>query len=138
MISYFSEDIEFELNNPVKHSEWIMRIAESEGNSIEDLNYIFCSDSFLHSLNLEYLNHDTLTDIITFDLRDTNTDPVTADIFISIDRVHENAIDQGLEFTDELDRVMIHGLLHLCGYSDKLETDKLNMRKKEDACLSLR
>jgi rRNA maturation RNase YbeY len=138
LIFYFNEDIEFDLDEPALHSEWIIRVAKAESNSIEELNYIFCSDAYLYSLNQEYLNHDTFTDIITFDLRDQETTPLTADIFISIDRVRENANDQGIPFIDELDRVMIHGLLHLCGYSDKSETDKLNMRKKEDACLSLR
>ena len=138
MIAYFSEDIDFELAEPATYSEWIIRMANAEGNSVDELNYIFCSDEFLHKLNMEYLNHDTLTDIITFDLRDQESEPLSGDIFISIERVRENAREQGLEFNDELGRVMIHGLLHLCGYSDKSETEKLNMRKKEEACLSLR
>ncbi len=138
MISYFNEDINFQLPEPIEQSNWITRVAELEGHHIENINYIFCSDNFLHSINVEYLQHDTLTDIITFDLREDASDPLLADIFISIDRVEDNATEQGVEFQQELNRVMIHGVLHLCGYSDKTETDKSNMRKKEDACLSLR
>ena len=101
------------------------------------LTYIFCSDEYLHKLNVEYLDHDTLTDVITFDNAD-DSDILEGDIFISVERVAENAKELGHSFRDELHRVMIHGVLHLLGYHDKDLLAQTAMRKKEDYCLSLR
>ena len=101
-----------------------------------DINYIFCSDNYLHQINFQYLDHDTFTDIITFDQSDK--DQIEGDIFISIDRVHENANERNISFVNELHRVMIHGILHLLGYNDKTPKEKQLMREKEDECLSLR
>ena len=95
-----------------------------------EINYIFCDDDYLHQINVEYLNHDTLTDIITFDYTEDNV--LSSDIFISIERVSDNANDFGVTFETELLRVMAHGILHLCGYKDKTEEDSQQMRKKED------
>ena len=97
------------------------------------LNYVFCTDEYLHSLNQQYLNHDTLTDIITFDLSEKNA--LIGEIYISIDRIKDNATKFGTTYTDELHRVIFHGALHLCGYKDKTTADKLMMREEEDKCL---
>lgn len=108
-----------------------------EKHQLKEINYIFCSDFFLLNLNQDFLNHDTLTDIITFD-NSENKIMLEGEVYISIDRVKENASKFKSEFQDELDRVIIHGVLHLMGYKDKESTDKALMRKKEEACLSLR
>ncbi|MDX2188329.1 MAG: rRNA maturation RNase YbeY [Bacteroidota bacterium] len=115
---------------------WIMQIAKSEKVIFGEINYIFCSDEFLLNLNLKYLNHDTLTDIITFDNSD-NSNKITGDVFISIERVNENASNLNIDFKSELLRVMSHGILHLCGYKDKNSNDKLIMKQKEDAAIAL-
>lgn len=135
-IHFFNKGTTFKLPRPRKTSNWITRIARSEGSEIGELNYVFCNDKFLLGINQQYLNHDTLTDIITFDMGEG--DVIEGEIYISIPRVRENSRLQRVSFTDELDRVMIHGLLHLLGYSDKGARRKALMRKKEDACLSLR
>lgn len=101
------------------------------------LNYIFCTDDYLLAINQSHLNHNYYTDIITFDTS-FGQDGISGDVYISIDRVKENAITLGEDFDRELHRVMIHGFLHLIGFRDKTKTDKTNMRKKEEACLSLR
>lgn len=137
MIQFFEEDISFSLSQPSSTINWIQKIIEQEGFQLGELNYIFCSDEYLHSINKQYLNHNTLTDIITFD-QSEDDDRVEADIFISVDRVRENASDLVVSFEDELDRVLIHGVLHLIGYSDHTPEEKIEMRKKEEACLSLR
>jgi probable rRNA maturation factor len=108
----------------------------TEGFELEELNYIFCSDEYLHQMNLTYLNHDTLTDIITFDNSEAEQ-IIEGDIFISIDRVKENSEEFDVLFETELHRVLVHGLLHLFGYKDKSEREKVLMREKEEACLSL-
>ncbi|RIJ37633.1 rRNA maturation RNase YbeY [Pontibacter oryzae] len=136
-IEFFSEDIEFELNNPDKVSEWISTVIEKHEQDLSNLTYIFCSDDYLHEINLEYLDHDTLTDIITFNNADEDG-IVEGDIFISIDRVRDNATDHGTSFEDELHRVLIHGVLHLLGFKDKSEEEEALMRKEEDSSLSLR
>lgn len=138
MIHFFCEDIEYSLPNPDVLRTWLNGVASLENQNIDELNYIFCSDKYLHNINLEYLNHDTYTDIITFDHRDEEATPVVGDIFISLERVKDNADRLSLRFEDERDRVIVHGLLHLLGYDDKTEESKQQMRKKEDACLSLR
>jgi len=136
-IYFFNEDIDFTLNDEATTTNWIKDILYDESRVEENINYVFCSDEYLHQLNKEYLDHDTFTDIITFD----NSEPesnIEADIFISIERVKENATQLNKPFEEELHRVMIHGLLHILGYSDKSESEKRIMREKEDACLSLR
>jgi probable rRNA maturation factor len=136
-INFFSQDIPFKIRTPRKISAWISRVLKKEGQNLHQLNFVFCSDQYLGSLNIQYLNHKTLTDIITFDNSDGSGN-IEGDIFISIDRVEENAKKYSRTFDDELHRVLIHGVLHLVGYSDKTLRNKAEMRKKEDACLSLR
>lgn len=115
---------------------WLKKIAEKEKFLITDLNYVFVSDEELLQMNIDYLNHDTYTDIITFDNAD-KAGIIEGDIFISIERVEANAKKFNVEFSNELHRVMAHGLLHLCGYKDKKKSDVEMMRKKEEACLRL-
>jgi probable rRNA maturation factor len=136
-IHFFTEDISFALDKEDKTISWIEQILQIEGFQAGNINYIFCSDNHLLKMNQQYLSHDTLTDIITFD-HSEQTEKVEADIFISIDRVKENALSLKKVFADELHRVIIHGLLHLFGLKDKTEVEKQEMREKEDACLSLR
>lgn len=128
------EGIDFELPDTEGVIDWIHRIAESEDMDIGAVSYIFCDDAYLSALNVEYLDHDTLTDIITFPY---SSNPIEGDIFISIDRVRDNAKDFGVPFEQELRRVIIHGVLHLCGYGDKTDADALIMRGKEDAALAM-
>ncbi|MCX2740569.1 rRNA maturation RNase YbeY [Pontibacter anaerobius] len=136
-IEFFSEDIDFELSNPEQVSEWIADVIEQHGQELNSLTYIFCSDDYLHEINVEYLDHDTLTDIITFNNADTEG-TIEGDIFISVDRVRDNAQELNNPFEDELHRVIIHGVLHLLGFKDKTEEQETLMRKEEDSSLSLR
>jgi len=135
-INFFQEEIRFKLPHPRITSRWIRSVAESEKNRVSLINFIFCSDKYLKKINLEYLAHDTFTDIITFDYSDS--EGIQGDVFISIERVKENAHKFETHFENELHRVMVHGVLHLLGYSDKTKAAKSVMRKKEDAYLSLR
>lgn len=130
MIHFCTEDITFSLKEKLKHKAWLNEVAKQEGKRIFELSYVFCSDDYLLQINQEYLNHDTLTDIVTFD---NSEDPkkIEGDIFISIDRVKENGSSLGTSAT-ELKRVMVHGLLHLLGYKDKKKEDKTLMTEKED------
>jgi len=125
---HFKSD--FLMDNPSYYADWINRIIESEGFASGQIDYIFCTDDYLLELNLQYLNHDTLTDIITFDYTDGKT--VSADIFISTERVKENAEAFKVDFDTELKRVMSHGVLHLTGYGDKSPNQKKIMRNKEE------
>jgi len=138
-INYFFEDIP-EIPNLLNEqvSNWIAGVIQAHNIQIEEINYIYCSDKYLLEVNQQYLNHDYYTDIITFDNREQLENPMEADIFISIDRVRENAADMKSTFTDELHRVMIHGVLHLLGQGDKTTSEKAEMRKREEASLSLR
>lgn len=136
LIEFFYEDVRIILNDPEQTKEWIKRIIEAEGKQISHINYIFCPDEYLHTLNVKHLNNDFYTDIITFDLSD-ETRTVEADIFISIDRVEENSQSLKNHFNHELHRVMIHGVMHLLGFTDKSAEDKQLMREKEEYCLSL-
>jgi len=136
-IRFFTEDTDFALAHPRKTSAWISQAARKEKSEIKEINYIFCSDSFLLGLNQDYLEHDTLTDIITFDYS-VSKKALEGEIYISIDRVSENAFKFKRDFEEELHRVIIHGVLHLAGYKDKKPSDKAIMRKKEDTYLSLR
>ncbi|MEJ2004105.1 MAG: rRNA maturation RNase YbeY [Cyclobacteriaceae bacterium] len=137
MISFFTEDITFDTGKTKSRKAWIKSIIEQEGFQPGDINYIFCSDEYLWKINMEYLNHDTYTDIITFDQSESEKE-ISGDIYISIERLEEKSRDHRSPFDDELDRLLIHGILHLCGYSDHSQEEKNLMRKKEDACLSLR
>lgn len=133
MIDY-SYESDFELFKPISHTKWIQKVLKEEGFEEGDINYIFCDDAYLLKLNVEFLNHDTLTDIISFDY--VMGKLVSGDIFISVERVYENAKDIGTDFNDELNRVMVHGILHYCGYKDKTTDDAILMRAKEDYYLS--
>ena len=135
-IHFFVEDVQFKLSGPRKISHWIKQSITSEGKKLGGLNFVFCSDDYLLRMNQEYLNHKTLTDIITFD-NSEEEGTIGGDIFISVDRVRENSVSFQSGFDRELHRVMIHGVLHLVGYSDKNTRDKAVMRGKEDAYLSL-
>jgi len=131
----FNTECAFSLDDPAFAKAWIEMIIVSEGKSVGELNYIFCDDEYLLNLNQQFLNHDTLTDIISFDY--TQGDVVSGDIYISIERVKENASDFGVLMSTELERVMAHGILHYCGYKDKTKEEKSEMRDKEDATLTL-
>lgn len=135
-IAFFSEDVPFELPHPKEIKEWIGNIIASEGKLLKHLNYVFCSDAHLLKINQEYLAHNYYTDIITFDSSD-QADVIEGDIFISIDRVQDNALSLGNSFLHELNRVMAHGVLHLIGYDDSSDSLKQTMRFKEDSYLSL-
>lgn len=135
-IQFFQEEIRFKLPHPRKTTKWILNSIKSEGASTAGINFILCSDKYLKTINLQYLSHDTYTDIVTFDYTDENG--IAGDVFISVDRVKENANHFQTSLDEELHRVIIHGVLHLLGYKDKSKRDKTLMRKKEDAYLSLR
>ena len=136
-VYFFLEDISYTVKNKIKLRKWLYHTINSEGKRLAELNFIFCSDDYLLSINQQYLKHDTYTDIITFD-NSENSHDIAGDIFISIDRVKENALELKVEFSDELDRVIIHGVLHLLGFTDKSASQSRVMREKEDAYLSLR
>lgn len=133
MIS-FNYETNFELDNEDKLSSWISNTISDEGFKEGDVNYIFCDDAYLLNLNMEFLDHDTLTDIISFDY--TMGKLISGDVYISIDRVRENAKDFNVSFENELSRVMIHGILHYCGYKDKTDSDTSEMRSKENYYIS--
>lgn len=136
-INFFSEEISFKIPHPRKTSTWLKEVIKKEKRTLEGLNFIFCSDEHLRQINIQYLNHKTFTDIITFDQSEKEKS-ILGDIFISIDRITENANNFGVTFDNELHRVLVHGVLHLVGYGDKSDKAKSLMRKKEDAYLSLR
>ena len=129
MIS-FNYETTFELTNEDQFSTWISQVIASENKKEGDVNYVFCNDDYLLNLNEQYLNHDTLTDIISFDYSVGNE--LHGDIFISIERVQENATIYNVTFVEELKRVLVHGILHYCGYKDKTTQDEQIMRTKED------
>jgi rRNA maturation RNase YbeY len=136
-ITFFNEEIEFNLKGKQALKDWISLVIESEGKKKGDISFIFCDDAYLSEINVQYLKHNTLTDIITFDYTADNKGKISGDIFISIERVKENAERLNVPFVNELHRVIIHGVLHLLGYKDKNKVDKALMRQKEDNCLSL-
>src|SRR4030095_15922541 len=135
-IQFFYEDVSYVLRNKTKIRSWLAGCAIRNQKKIASLNFIFCSDLFLKKINLQYLNHNYFTDIITFPTSSPREKNISGDIYISIDRVKENAGTYGVRISEELHRVMVHGLLHLCGYKDKTSKDQLAMRKQEDACLA--
>ena len=134
MIEYHYET-EFLLDDKTKFTNWITRIITIEGKKLGDVSYIFCDDTYLLDLNQKYLEHDTYTDIISFDYSDSTL--VSGDIFISITRLEENAEKYGVEMAEELLRVMAHGVLHFLGYKDKTKEDVMVMRKKENQMIKL-
>ncbi len=135
MISFQNLSISFKLKEKTKINLWIKTIIDKEKHTLGTINYMFCSDDELLEINIKHLNHNTLTDIITFDY--TENKKISSDIFISVDRVLENAKKFEVTFEEELSRVMIHGVLHLCGYKDKSKPDSELMRKKENWALKL-
>jgi len=136
MIRYFQEDIRFELKQKMQNNRWLKMVAGSEMRRIGAVNIIFCSDNYILDVNMKYLQHDYFTDIITFDY--CEKDILSGDLFISIDSVRENALFYGTEFEDELNRVMVHGLLHLIGYDDHTEEEIATMRSKENYYLQMK
>ena len=131
----FNYETEFELSNEVAYADWLSNVIQSEDKSEGDINYIFCDDDYLLEINQQYLDHDTLTDIISFDYSVGNE--LHGDIFISIERVADNAADFGVSFDEELKRVLVHGVLHYCGYKDKSDADEKLMRQKEEEKMKL-
>ena len=136
-IHFFEEDIAYKLKQKTAVRSWITETIQAEGYRLKELTYIFCSDNYLLQINQQYLDHDTYTDIVTFDNSDI-AQTITGDIFISIDRIRENAAKFGAAEADELHRVIIHGALHLLGYKDKSPADKKKMTLKEDFYLNRR
>ena len=136
-IQFFEEDITYTLKQKTAVRQWVTDTITAEGYKLKELTYIFCSDSYLLQINQQYLNHDTYTDIITFDNSDI-AKTIVGDIFISIDRIRENALKFSHTEADELHRVIIHGALHLLGYKDKSPADKKKMTLKEDFYLNKR
>ena len=135
-ITFNNYHIKLSFKDKLYLKSFLARVFAEEGVRFKSISYIFCSDEFLLKLNQEYLKHDTLTDILTFNLSGSSLD-VVSEIYISIERVKENATKFDLPFLTELHRVMIHGILHLCGYSDRTKSEKAEIRKKEDYYISL-
>lgn len=131
----FNYETDFKLENEAKHQQWIASCIETYGFKEGELNYIFCDDEYLLKLNVEFLEHDTLTDIISFDY--TMGKLISGDIFISVERVRENAKIFIQTFENEISRVMIHGILHFMGFKDKSPKDKEAMRAEEEKCLAM-
>lgn len=137
MVRFFTADVSYLVRDKGKIQDWLKRVADQEKSSIDELNIILCSDGFLYRMNVEHLSHDTLTDIITFDYS-TSKKCLNGEMYISLDRVRDNAKELKNSIKDELHRVMVHGLLHLCGYSDKKKSESALMRLKEDGYLKRR
>lgn len=131
----FNYETDFELTDEAKYADWLSNVIESEEKTEGEINYIFCDDAYLLEKNIEFLNHDTLTDIISFDYTMGNL--ISGDIFISVERVKENALEYNVSFEEELKRVMCHGILHYCGYKDKGELEEQLMRSKEEEKIAL-
>jgi len=134
-IYFFEESVKSRLVLRNAHKAWIKNTIQVEGKTLRELNYVFCSDEYLLNINQEYLQHDTYTDIVTFD-NSENENEINGDIFISVDRVAENAKKFKVHYADELRRVMIHGALHLLSYGDKKQTERKIMREKEEHYLN--
>lgn len=132
---HFHYENDFSLDNEEHFKNWIIDVIDSESHKVGEINYIFCDDAYLHKINVQFLDHDTLTDIITFD--NNIGDVIHSDIFISTERVQDNAKDFTVSFKEELKRVMIHGILHLCGYKDKSDNDANIMRSKENEKIAM-
>lgn len=136
-IQFSSHRTRFKLPNPKKTAAWIEKVAKTERSTIDSLSYVFCSDKYLLGINERYLHHDTLTDIITFDFTEEASSSIEGEIYISVQRVRENAKKLGIDFSQELHRVIVHGVLHLVGYKDKSEKERKEMRKREDKYLEI-
>ncbi|MEQ8519734.1 MAG: rRNA maturation RNase YbeY [Cytophagales bacterium] len=136
-IRFFYEDCSFRVQNTNRIKTWLLEVLNKESVIVGNINYIICSDNYLLEINRRYLDHDYYTDIITFPSSEP-PEPIEADIFISIDRVRENAATLEKAFSNEFHRVLVHGILHLLGYNDSSNREKQEMRIKEDSCLSLR
>ena len=136
MVRYFKEDTKFAFKHRLLNNRWLKMVAESEIRRLGDIKIIFCSDTYILDVNMKYLQHDYFTDIITFDYCEKKV--LSGDLFISVDSVRENSVYYGTEFEDELNRVIVHGLLHLIGYDDHSEEDIKVMREKENYYLDLR
>ncbi len=136
MVSYFLQDIDFVFKHKRLNNSWLKLVAESEIKKLGNINIIFCSDNYILDVNVKYLGHDYFTDIITFDY--CEKDILSGDLFISIDTVRDNAEFYKTEFNDELNRVIVHGLLHLIGYDDHTPEEQKIMREKENYYLELR
>jgi rRNA maturation RNase YbeY len=134
LINFYSKT-DFSLGDQTSYETWLKKVIESEAKTLGHLSYIFCSDEDLLKINQEYLDHDTFTDIITFDYTEGNT--ISAEIYISIDRVKENAEAFEVEFKNEFKRVLVHGVLHCCGYSDATDELKSKMRELENKKIEL-
>jgi len=134
MIS-FNYETEFELQEEARYEKWLSEVIVSEGKREGEISYVFCDDEYLLQMNQQYLDHDTLTDIISFDY--TVGKEISGDIFISVERVKDNAADFNVPFEEEIKRVMVHGMLHYCGYKDKTDEDEQLMRAKEDEKINL-
>ena len=134
MIS-FNYETDFELSDETAISDWLSQVILSESKKEGDINYVFCDDEYLHKINVEYLDHDTLTDIISFDYSIGNE--LHGDIFVSVERVADNAKDYEVTFDEELKRVLVHGILNYAGYKDKSEEDELKMRQKEEEKIAM-
>lgn len=135
MVSFFFENTAFKLKGKTRIKQWLRLVAESEVYTLGNISVIFCSDNYILDINQRYLQHDYFTDIITFDY--TERTKISGDLFVSVDSVKENSVEYGVEFEDELHRVIVHGILHLIGYDDHTEEDIRVMRSKEDYYLSL-
>ena len=135
MVSFFFENTAFKLKGKTRIKQWLKLVAESEVYTLGNISVIFCSDNYILDINQRYLQHDYYTDIITFDY--TEGTKISGDLFVSVDSVKENSVEYGVEFEDELHRVIVHGILHLIGYDDHTEEDIRVMRSKEDYYLSL-
>jgi probable rRNA maturation factor len=131
----FNYESDFTLDNEEAIATWLSAVIVSENKSEGEINYIFCDDEYLHKINVEYLDHDTLTDVISFDY--TMGNEISGDVFVSAERVLDNSKDYNTSFDDELNRVLVHGLLHYCGYKDKSEADEALMRSKEEEKLAM-
>ncbi len=136
MISYFVQDTNFKFVKRRLNNAWLKLVAESEVRKLGNINIIFCSDNYILDVNMKYLQHDYFTDIITFDYCENNV--LSGDLFISVDSVRENSVFFKTEFSDELNRVIVHGLLHLIGYDDHTPEEQKVMREKENYYLELR
>ena len=136
MFSYYNEDIKFTLKGKLLNNRWLKMVIESEIKKPGDISLIFCSDRYILDVNMKYLQHDYFTDIITFDYCEGNR--ISGDLFISIDSVKENSSYYGVEFDTELDRVMVHGVLHLIGYDDHTPEDIAVMRQKENYYIEMK
>lgn len=135
-INFFKEETTYNLNQRIKRKKWLKELARQENYAIHELNFILCSDEYLHKINLEYLEHDTYTDIITFDNSD-KSNSIEGDIFVSIDRIIDNSADLNTPIEQEINRVLSHGLFHLLGYKDKTKAEALLMRNKENFAINL-